>query len=151
MRDRARERVERSLRRGIAPPYPPAIHAATEEMSGASLRCGAGARRAWRRPLGLRDRPDGRVGLACALETEAAIFELSATVQGAPAAWAHLPSLHAPAVVVAGDRSFLPLRLFEQQAAQAGCPLHAVGGGHFWLQEDAGRAANLVRTLLGGE
>lgn len=99
---------------------------------------------------GLRDRPDGGVGLACEPETEAAIFELSATARGAPAAWAHLPSLHAPAVVVAGDRSFLPVRMFEQQAAHAGCPLHAVGGG-FLLQEDVGRAANLVRALLGGE
>ena len=29
------------------------------------------------------------------------------------AVWAHLPSLHAPAVVLAGDRSFLPLAMFE--------------------------------------
>lgn len=45
---------------------------------------------------------------------------MSATPDGAPAAWAHLPSLNAPAVVVAGDRSFLPLPMFEQQTAQGG-------------------------------
>lgn len=64
---------------------------------------------------------------------------------------AYLPSLHATAVVVAGESSFLPLSMFEQQAARAGCPLHVVGGGHFLLQEDAGRAAKLVRALLVGE
>ncbi len=50
----------------------------------------------------------------------ATVFEMSSTPEGAPAAWAHLPSLHAPAVVVAGDRSFLPLAMFEQQTAQGG-------------------------------
>jgi len=98
---------------------------------------------------GLRDRADGGVQLACAPNTEAAIFELSATPHGAPAAWAHLPSLHAPAVIMAGDRSFLPLAMFEQQAAHGGgLPLHVVPGGHFLLQEDTGQAANLLRAHL---
>lgn len=98
---------------------------------------------------GLLDRVDSRVHLACAPETEAAIFEVSATPDGAPAAWAHLPSLHAPAVILAGDQSFLPLTMFEQQAAQGGgLPLHLVAGGHFLLQEDTSQAANLLRTHL---
>ncbi len=95
---------------------------------------------------GLLDRPDGSVQLACLPDTEAAIFDVSGTDDGAPAAWAHLPSLHAPAVIMAGDRSFLPLTMFEQQAAHGGgLPLHVVAGGHFLLQEDSDQAADLLR------
>jgi len=51
---------------------------------------------------------------------------------------------------MAGDRSFLPLAMFEQQAAHGGgLPLHVVPGGHFLLQEDTGQAANLLRAHLG--
>src|SRR3546814_14964922 len=71
---------------------------------------------------GLLDRTDGLVQLACLPDTEAAIFEVSGTTDGAPAAWAHLPSLPAPAVVIAGNHSFLPLAMFEQQAAHGGGP-----------------------------
>ena len=98
---------------------------------------------------GLLDRADGRVQLACLPDTEAAVFEVSGTADGAPAAWAHLPSLHAPAVVIAGDRSFLPLAMFEQQAAHGGgLPLEVLPGGHFLLQEDTSEAADLLRAHL---
>ncbi|HEX4867565.1 MAG TPA: alpha/beta hydrolase [Acidimicrobiales bacterium] len=100
---------------------------------------------------GLLDRADGGVQLACLPDTEAAVFEVSGTANGAPAAWAHLPSLHAPAVIIAGDRSFLPLTMFEQQATHAGLPLEVVPGGHFLLQEDSGQAANLLRRHGGFE
>lgn len=99
---------------------------------------------------GVRDRLDGQVELACSPATEAAIFELSPTDVGAPAAWAHLPQLSAEVAVVAGNRSFLPMEFFTGQAARAAAPLHQVDGGHFLLQEDADRAAELVRRLLSG-
>lgn len=98
---------------------------------------------------GLLDRADDRVHLACLPENEAAIFEVSGTADGAPAAWEHLPSLHAPAVVIAGDRSFLPLAMFEQQAAHGGgLPIAVVPGGHFLLQENTREAVNLLRSNL---
>ncbi|MFZ6003146.1 MAG: hypothetical protein ACOYXM_04365 [Actinomycetota bacterium] len=47
------------------------------------------------------------------------------------------------------DRSFLPLAMFEQQAAHADwIPLHVVSGGQFRLQEHANRAAKLLRARL---
>lgn len=59
------------------------------------------------------------------------------------------PSLQASAVVLAGDRSFLPPALFEQQAAQgSGLPLQVVPGAHFLLQEYANRAAKLLPACL---
>lgn len=97
---------------------------------------------------GVVDRADGRVELACDPRTEAAVFELSPTPRGAPAAWAHLADLHASAVVVAGERSFLPAEFFAGQAERAGVPLRRVEGGHFLLQEDGDRAAQLVSELL---
>lgn len=100
---------------------------------------------------GLLDRADGGVQLACLPDTEAAIFEVSGTPDGAPAAWAHLPSLHAPAMIIAGDRSFLPLTMFEQQATHARLPLEVVPGGHFLLQEDSDEAADLLRRQGGSE
>lgn len=99
---------------------------------------------------GLLDRADGQVQLACLPDTEAAVFEVSGTTDGAPAAWEHIPSLHAPTVVIAGDRSFLPLAMFEQQATHGDLPLEVVAGGHFLLQENTGEAADLLRTHLGG-
>lgn len=99
---------------------------------------------------GLVDRADGQVQLACLPDTEAAIFEVSGTADGAPTAWAHIPSLHAPAAIIAGDRSFLPLAMFEHQAAHGGLPLHVVPGGHFLLQENTCEAADLLLTHLGG-
>lgn len=97
---------------------------------------------------GVRDRLDGQVELACSPATEAAIFDLSPTGLGAPAAWAHLPHLSAEVAVVAGNRSFLPMEFFTGQAARVAAPLHQVDGGHFLLQEDADRAADLVCRLL---
>jgi pimeloyl-ACP methyl ester carboxylesterase len=92
---------------------------------------------------------DGRaVALACRPDTEATIFELSATESGGEQAWIHLAGLSAEAVILAGDRSFLPLSWFEAQATRARCPLVVVSGGHFLLQADAGRAADLVRAHL---
>lgn len=100
---------------------------------------------------GLLDRADGNVQLACLPNTEAAVFELSGAPDGAPAAWAHLPSLHAPAVIIAGDRSFLPLTMFEQQATHAELSLQVMPGGHFLLQEDSDQAADLLRRHGGSE
>lgn len=97
---------------------------------------------------GVLDRPDGAVELACQPRTEAAVFEVSPTGDGAPAAWAHLPHLTADAMVIAGDRSFLPLDFFTAQAAHAGAPFQAVAGGHFFLQEHADRSAGLLDGLL---
>src|SRR3546814_14713207 len=86
---------------------------------------------------GLLDRTDGLVQLACLPDTEAAIFEVSGTADGAPAAWAHLPSLHAPAVVIAGNHSFPPLPMFHQQAAHGRrLPLAVLPGGPFPLPAD---------------
>jgi len=97
---------------------------------------------------GVRDRPDGQVELACSPATEATVFAMSPTDRGAPAAWAHLPHLEAEASVVAGNRSFLPTEFFTGQAAQAAAPFHRVAGGHFMIQEDAHRSAELVIRLL---
>jgi pimeloyl-ACP methyl ester carboxylesterase len=97
---------------------------------------------------GTRDVDGNGVALACLPETEAAIFELSSTGLGGIPAWDHLAGLTATAVVVAGDRSSLPLPWFEAQAARSGGPLVVVAGGHFLLQADAGRAADLVRSHL---
>jgi pimeloyl-ACP methyl ester carboxylesterase len=88
------------------------------------------------------------VALACLPETEATIFELSSTESGGEQAWIHLAGLSADTVIVAGDRSFLPLPWFEAQATRARSPLIVVSGGHFLLQADAGRAADLVRARL---
>jgi pimeloyl-ACP methyl ester carboxylesterase len=97
---------------------------------------------------GFVSRVDGLVELACPPEAEAAIFEISGTDLGAGAAWDHLASLSAPAVVVAGTRSELPFEWFEAQADGAGAPMVAVDGGHFCLHEDTARAERLVRTHL---
>jgi pimeloyl-ACP methyl ester carboxylesterase len=98
---------------------------------------------------GTREVDGTGVALACLPETEAAIFELSPTSSGGERAWDHLASLSCPAVIVAGDRSSLPLQWFEAQAVRARSPLVVVPGGHFLLQADAARAATLVRDHLG--
>ena len=97
---------------------------------------------------GYHDRSDGQVDLACPPEAEAAIFEMSSDDRGAPAAWRHLDTLTASAVVLAGTRSELPFEWFEAQAERAAAPLVAVDGGHFFLQEDTARAERLVRLHL---
>jgi pimeloyl-ACP methyl ester carboxylesterase len=96
---------------------------------------------------GTVDLPDGRVQLACRPEDEATVFDLAGT--GGPAsAWDHLGALHCDVAVLAGDSSFLPLELFEAQAARASTPLHVVPGGHFFLQADTERAVKLVEQHL---
>lgn len=98
---------------------------------------------------GFVDRPDGQVELACPPEVEATIFEVSGTAIGAPAAWRHLDHLTADAVVACGNRSDLPGEWFAIQAERAHAPLVTLAGGHFFLEEDTGRAEELVREHLG--
>lgn len=97
---------------------------------------------------GFRDRADGSVELACSPEVEATIFEESAAAGGAADAWLHMSDLTASMVVVNGTRSNLPAAWFAAQADRIGCPHVEVDGGHFFLQEDTGRAEALVREHL---
>ena len=97
---------------------------------------------------GTVERDDGQVELACPPDIEAAVFEAAASPSGAAAAWKHLSSLHAEAVVLAGTRSDLPQEWFREQAVRAGAPFVAVDGGHFFLQEDTARGASLLREYL---
>jgi pimeloyl-ACP methyl ester carboxylesterase len=94
---------------------------------------------------GTVERDDGQVELASAPDVEAAVFEAAGSPSGAHAAWEHLPSLHADAVVLAGNRSDLPQEWFSEQAVRAGAPFVAVDGGHFFLQEDIDRGVALIR------
>ncbi len=97
---------------------------------------------------GTVEQPDGTVRLACDPESEATIFEYSAGPHGAPAAWQHLPALAGRAVVAAGTTTDLPGDLFRYQALRAGAPYEEIEGGHFFLQEDTARAADLLRAHL---
>jgi pimeloyl-ACP methyl ester carboxylesterase len=97
---------------------------------------------------GFRNRPDGEVELSCPPTVEAGFFEAATKPDGAAAAFAHLPAVHGRATVVCGNRTNLPRELFAAQADAVGAPLVAVDGGHFLLQEDTGRAADLVRKYL---
>lgn len=97
---------------------------------------------------GFRDRPDGQVELACPPEVEAWSFEASGRADGAVRALAHLPSLTSAVTIVGGRDSNLPAEMFAAQAAAAGAPLVMVHGSHFFIQEDTGRAAQLVRDHL---
>jgi len=99
---------------------------------------------------GFVDRPDGQVELACAPETEATIYEVSAEPIGSAVAFAHLPCLGGRVSVLHGDASYLPREWFQAQADAAAVPLQTVAGGHFFLQEDTARAEALVRAALGG-
>ena len=92
---------------------------------------------------GTVDCGDG-VHLACDPDSEALIFEMSATSYGAPAAWDHLEHLACPAVIVAGEDTFLPA-IFDQQAERANATLLTVPGGHFVLHEDTRRTEALLR------
>ena len=98
---------------------------------------------------GFFDRTDGNVELACAPETEAAIYEVTSEPQGAAAAFAHLPNLRDRVTVLHGSTSYLPAPWFQAQADAAGTPLRTITGGHFFLQEDTARAEHLVREALG--
>jgi len=98
---------------------------------------------------GFVDRDDGSVELVCTPEDEAAMFEVATTDASAPAAWRHLAELSCPATVLCGDASNLPGEWFAAQAERARGELVVVPGGHFFLQEDTGRAESLVRQHLG--
>jgi pimeloyl-ACP methyl ester carboxylesterase len=97
---------------------------------------------------GFVDRPDGQIELACAPEDEATIFEVTSGESGAPAAFDHLTSLTAKAVVLHGTTSNLPPDWFRRQAAQAEAPVVEVDGSHFFLQESTERAEALAREHL---
>jgi hypothetical protein len=97
---------------------------------------------------GFRDRDDGQVELACPPEVEAWYFEGGAGGVGAQRAFAHLPSLHAPATLVCAEETDLPAFMFEAQAEAIGTPLLHVAGSHFFVQESTDRAAALVRDYL---
>jgi pimeloyl-ACP methyl ester carboxylesterase len=97
---------------------------------------------------GFRDRPDGQVELSCPPEVEAWYFEGGGDADGAPRAFAHLPSFSAPATVVCGDGSNLAVGIFRAQAEALAVPLVTVHGTHFFVQEDTERAAALVREHL---
>jgi pimeloyl-ACP methyl ester carboxylesterase len=97
---------------------------------------------------GFRDRGDGDVELACPPDVEAWFFECGARSDGAPAAFAHLGAVHAEVTVIRGEHTDLPLAMFHAQADAAGVELVVVPGGHFFLQEDSARAADLVRDQL---
>lgn len=97
---------------------------------------------------GFVDRSDGQVELACTPEAEATMFEVSAGEQGALGAFQRLGALSATPVVLHGSSSHLPTPWYEHQAAQAGCELTMIGGGHLFLQEDTARAEGLVREHL---
>jgi len=98
---------------------------------------------------GFFDRADGQVELACAPETEAAIYEVTAERDGAASAFAQLPSMRGRVTVLHGSTSYLPAPWFQAQADAAGTTLHTIEGGHFFLQEDTDRAEDLVREALG--
>lgn len=98
---------------------------------------------------GFVDRPDGRVELACPPDAEATIFELGPDEGGGGAAWKCVGDLLADTIVLAGTHSDLPQEWFRAQAEHAGAPFVAVEGGHFFVQEDTGRAVALVREYLG--
>jgi pimeloyl-ACP methyl ester carboxylesterase len=97
---------------------------------------------------GFRDRPDGKVELACPPEVEAWFFECGTRDDGAPASFDHLASLTAEVTIVSADGTDLPDGMFDAQAARAGVDLITVHGTHFFLQEDTARAAALVREHL---
>jgi pimeloyl-ACP methyl ester carboxylesterase len=97
---------------------------------------------------GFFDRADGQVEMACAPETEAAIYEVAAGRGGGEAAFGHLSAMRHRVTVMHGADSYLPQPWFEAQADAADVPLQTVAGGHFFLQEDTERAEALVRAAL---
>jgi len=98
---------------------------------------------------GFFDRADGQVELACAPETEAAIYEVSAEPVGSAVAFAHLGAMRGRLSVFHGSTSYLPEPWFRDQADAAGTELRTIDGGHFFLQEDTVRGEALVREVLG--
>src|SRR5262245_36068902 len=61
---------------------------------------------------GFFDRADGQVELACAPETEAAIYEVTAEPRGAATAFAYLANLRGRSSVFHGSASYLPAPWF---------------------------------------
>ena len=98
---------------------------------------------------GFVDRPDGQVELACPPETEAAIFEMRRRRARRPRRVEPPAELTAPAVVLRGDRSDLPMPWFAGPGRAAPARDRPVPGGHFFLQEDTARAEALVRAAFG--
>ncbi len=90
----------------------------------------------------------GEVALCCRPETEADVFEISATPGGAPDAWSHLDDVTARAAVVVGAGSDLPRVWFDDQAARMGAGVTSLSGGHFMLQTDPDEVAEIVNRLL---
>jgi hypothetical protein len=99
---------------------------------------------------GFFDRADGQVELACAPETEATIFEVTAGSGGAALAFEHLPAMAGRVAVLHGDASYLPAPWFRAQADAVGTELRSIPGGHFFLQEDTARGEAIVRGALTG-
>ena len=97
---------------------------------------------------GFFDRADGQVELACAPETEAAVFEVTSESGGAALAFDHLAALAGRVSVLRGDASYLPEPWFQAQADAVDAPLQTIPGGHFFLQEDTARGEALVRIAL---
>jgi pimeloyl-ACP methyl ester carboxylesterase len=97
---------------------------------------------------GFRDRADGQVELACPPAVEAWFFEGGADGDGPEVTFAHLTALHAGATVIKGTDTDLPAFFFAAQAEAAGTEVHEVTGSHFFLQESAARAEELVRAHL---
>ncbi len=97
---------------------------------------------------GFRDRDDGTVELACAPEVEARWFESAREPDGAPLAFAWLERLEVAVTIVVGSDTYLPVDRFVEQAEACNGTYVEVTGGHFFVQEDAERAAALVREYL---
>ncbi len=90
----------------------------------------------------------GELVLCCRPETEADVFEISATSGGAPDAWSHLDDVAARAAVVVGAASDLPRVWFDDQAARMGAGVTSLNGGHFMLQTDPDDVAEILNRLL---
>src|SRR4029434_5532771 len=65
---------------------------------------------------GFFDRADGQVELACAPETEAAIYEVTSEPVGAAVAFEHLSAMSGRVSVLHGSTSYLPRQWFQAQA-----------------------------------
>ena len=97
---------------------------------------------------GFVDRPDGQVELACAPETEAAVFD-SGDRHGPTHTFERLVDIVCPVSVLAGTDTDLARTWFGAQADLLGVDLTLVDGGHFFLFEDLERGSVLIREHLG--
>ncbi len=90
---------------------------------------------------GTVDRDDGQVELACPPQVESWIY----LDRDSPAeAYERLPGHTASVTVLAGTTTPLPHSILHHQAEQAGVDVTWIEGGHFFLQEDTGRAVALI-------